>query len=314
MISFIVVGRNEGWKLSKCIQSIINTIEFNKLQKHEIVYVDSNSTDNSIERAKEFGCVKIFKLTGEVNAAIARNIGTKHSKGEVLFFIDGDMEIMPEFLKIVYSKEEGLIDNFVSGNWINYYFNNHSDDLIRKEKFKSMERDTIEKVTGGLFLINRNTWDLVGGMNNKFKRSQDIDLGLRLAKKGIFLVRKKEIAAIHYTVDYLNKERMWKDFVNWNHLYAKSFLYRNHIFNKHVYNRILTNDYTAMLLILCILAVLFSSKIAIVAFSLYIIVVVLRSKFSLKNVLYFFLRDLSVILGLFIFFPKKPIFRKIKIY
>ena len=175
-----------------------------------------------------------------------------------------------------------------------------------------MESDTIEKVTGGLFLINRSSWDLVGGMNNKFKRSQDIDLGLRLAKKGIFLLRKKEVAALHHTVDYLNKERMWKDFFNWNHLYAKSFLYRNHIFNTHAYKRILTNDYTALVLILCILAVFFS-KIAILAFSLYLILLLFRSKLSIKNVLYFFLRDLSVIIGLFIFFPKKPKYNLIKI-
>lgn len=313
MISFIVVGRNEGWKLSKCIQSIIDSIEFNKLQTHEIVYVDSNSTDNSIERVKEFECVKIFKLTGEVNAAIARNIGTKHSKGDVLFFIDGDMEIIPEFLKIIYSEDKGLIENFVSGNWINYYYNNQSDELLRKEKFKIMDSDSIEKVTGGLFLINRGAWDLVDGMNNKFKKSQDVDLGLRLAQKGIFLLRKKEVAAIHHTVDYLDKERMWKDFFNWHHLYAKSFLYRNHIFNIHVYKRILTNDYTALLLFLSLLVIFIFNKLATIVFLFYFIVVLVRSKFSLKKMGYYFLRDLSVIVGLFIFFPKKPKFNLIKI-
>ena len=67
MISFIVIGKNEGWKLSKCIQSIYDTIEYNKLNNSEIIYVDSSSTDKSIEKARKFKKIEIFQLTGYVN-------------------------------------------------------------------------------------------------------------------------------------------------------------------------------------------------------------------------------------------------------
>ena len=89
MISFIIIGRNEGWKLKKCILSVITTIQVNKLQKYDIIYVDSKSSDNSIEIAKEFKQVKVYKITGDTNAAIARNIGASEAKGEYFFFIDG---------------------------------------------------------------------------------------------------------------------------------------------------------------------------------------------------------------------------------
>ena len=52
MISFIVIGRNEGWKLTKCFESIYDTINYNKLINYEIIYVDSASTDDSIDRQK----------------------------------------------------------------------------------------------------------------------------------------------------------------------------------------------------------------------------------------------------------------------
>jgi glycosyltransferase involved in cell wall biosynthesis len=107
MISFIV-----------CIQSILRTVASNAIQNHEIIYVDSDSSDNSIEEVKQFENVKIIKLTGEVNAAIARNIGASEAKGEVLFFIDGDMEIKESFLSLIYSVEDGLYRDFVSGNWM----------------------------------------------------------------------------------------------------------------------------------------------------------------------------------------------------
>ena len=89
MISFIIIGRNEGWKLSKCFESVFKTIKQNKLEKYEVIYVDSDSTDDSIKRAQSNNCIKTFKITSKPNAAIAlfnldediaekNNIATKH--------------------------------------------------------------------------------------------------------------------------------------------------------------------------------------------------------------------------------------------
>ena len=116
MISFIIIGKNEGWKITKCIESIFNTIALNNISNHEIIYVDSESIDDSIERVQFFDSVKIFQIRGDVNAAIARNIGAKEAKGDVLFFIDGDMEIIPGFLESVYINGKILSRDFISGN------------------------------------------------------------------------------------------------------------------------------------------------------------------------------------------------------
>ena len=307
MISFIIIGRNEGWKITNCIQNIFNTIEYCRLNKYEIIYIDSDSTDNSVERAKAFGIVKVFGLTGDMNAAIARNVGAKEAVGDVFFFIDGDMEIIKEFLPIVYSETNGLIENFVSGHWVNYY-NSHSDELINRETHEAIDKDQIETTTGGLFLINKNVWNLVGGMKIKFKIGEDHDLGLRLAKLGIYLLRKKELAAIHHTIAYLDDKRIWQDFFKWNHIYQRSFLYRQHIFNKHIYKRIFRSDYTMILLIISIVCAFFLKKYTFILFLFYLLLIAFRSKFKLRNAIYFIFRDLSVFLGFFIFFPKKRIF------
>ncbi len=311
MISFVVIGKNEGWKLTKCLQSIINVIRDVHIKKYEIIYVDSNSSDNSVERAKEFKIVKTFEIYGELNAAISRNVGAGKTKGNVLFFIDGDMEIKSQFLKNVYSEEQGLVHDFVSGNWINYYYNN-SGELLKKEINREIKSDRYETVTGGLFLIKRKTWELAGGMNEKFTICEDIDLGLRLAKKGIFLFRKKDIAVIHHTIAYLDKVRMWNDFKNKHPLYARSFLYRKHFFNKHVYHRLIRNDYTLILLIIGLISFLFESKISLIFFIIYFMLIIYRSRFQPRNILYFSLRDISVLLGFFFFFPKEKKF-KIKV-
>ena len=93
MISFIIIGYNEEKFLDKCFQSIYNAILCAQINKYEIIYVDSNSSDKSIAIAEVYKEVKIFKIIGKHNAAIGRNIGAKEARGDILFFIDGDLEI-----------------------------------------------------------------------------------------------------------------------------------------------------------------------------------------------------------------------------
>ena len=81
MISFIIIGRNEGWKLTLCIKSLLETISFNDVKNFVITYADSNSSDNSLNRALKFENVKVLKLEKDSNPAIARNLGAKVSKG-----------------------------------------------------------------------------------------------------------------------------------------------------------------------------------------------------------------------------------------
>ncbi len=239
MISFIVIGKNEGWKLSKCFQSVFNTILINQIKDYEVIYVDSNSTDDSVERGLKFEKVNIFKITGKCNAAIGRNIGAEEAKGDVLFFIDGDMEITPEFLPFVYNKNEDLKYNFVSGQFQNYYYDQNGGLLSKEYHHKlNKDRDMNQTTTGGLFFIKREIWFEVNGMKNKYRRSQDIDFGLRLAIKGIFLHRKKELLAYHHTIYYRDSKRMWNMLFCGDQLY-RSILYRDHIFNKHIYKLLL---------------------------------------------------------------------------
>jgi glycosyltransferase involved in cell wall biosynthesis len=320
MISFIVIGKNEGWKITKCIQSIIDTIAFNNLKLHEIIYVDSRSTDDTVARAKQFNQVSIFLLTGDINAAIARNVGAKESKGDILFFIDGDMEIRPEFLPLVYNQSQGLKTDFLSGQFVNYNYNNNDELLSKEVYFKDLTEDRMESVTGGLFLIRREAWLSVGGMKNIFKKSQDIDLGLRLNQKKIFLLRKKEIAANHHTIHYFDKNRMWKDLFNGNELYGRCLLYRHHLLNKAMYQRLLRNDYSALILIVSVFLAVFLGKIAL--FLPYIMLIVYKSlkhaRATSQNFFalffYYLLRDIMTILGFFTFFPHEPLTIEYKKY
>jgi len=305
MISFIVIGKNEGWKLVKCFNSIVNTIKYNNITNFEIIYIDSNSTDGSIEVAKRFPMIRVFLLTDEKNAAIARNLGAEKSTGEILFFIDGDMEIEKESFSELFDDDNRLKYDFVSGDFRNFYYDNRfSEESISNEMYHKNTKIIRTYTTGGLFVIKKNTWELVGGMRNVFFRSQDMDLGLRLSKKNIYLYRLPISLAKHHTVNYRDSKRLWDDLRSKNHLYARSLLYRKNLLNLNMYKVMYKQDYSfAVLCVVIFLAILLFNPLL---FLIYLFVIVIRSwpRKSFSYVLYFFLRDTKVLFGFLFFFPK----------
>ncbi|MCD4680112.1 MAG: glycosyltransferase, partial [Bacteroidales bacterium] len=123
MISFIIIGRNIENTIAKCIESVIRFIGNNNIIEYEIVYVDSESKDKTIEIAKKYP-IKIFQIKGQVNAAIGRNVGAKNAKGDILFFIDGDMEILPDFYPIAFDTNTNKLKYpFSSGPLLHKHYN-----------------------------------------------------------------------------------------------------------------------------------------------------------------------------------------------
>ncbi|MEH6514606.1 MAG: glycosyltransferase [Maribacter arcticus] len=312
-ISFIVIGKNEGWKISLCLQSIFDTISYNGLTEYEVIYIDSASTDDTVKRALLFTNISIFQLNGLMNAAIARNTGAKLSTYETLFFIDGDMELVPKTLVVLYDELTGLKSKFMSGNFENYFYS-VSGEVTDKKKHYSLSEVTLMTTTGGLFLIEKNLWNSIGGMRNVFKKSQDLDLGLRLAKAGYKLRRVSEVLAIHHTVSYNRQDRLWDDVLRGNFLYHKALLYRKNILNKYAYKMMIREVSMFFLLFILILTFTTGNPIYLLIYPILIFVKMLYKRKKVQGrfwslYLRYMVFDFGTILGFLFFWPsiKKPI-------
>jgi GT2 family glycosyltransferase len=96
-VGVIAIGRNEGERLVRCLTSV-------KACARNIVYVDSGSTDGSVDHAMQIGAwVVKLDLTRPFTAARARNEGYSALKAQepnVRFvqFIDGDCSLAPGWL------------------------------------------------------------------------------------------------------------------------------------------------------------------------------------------------------------------------
>src|SRR5688572_24299407 len=74
-VGVVIIGRNEGERLVRCLRSILeNPGDFRR--PPALVYVDSNSTDRSVDSARELGAdVVDLDTTRKFTAARARNAG-----------------------------------------------------------------------------------------------------------------------------------------------------------------------------------------------------------------------------------------------
>lgn len=285
MISIILIGKNEGRNLSKSLESVYNLISIYPKYDFEVIYIDSKSTDDSLERAISFKNIKIFEIIGEANPAVARNIGVKEAKGDILFFIDADMEIQPEFLGYALNRKGELKYDYLTGHLDDYFYTvDHQFIKCEPRTYnKNLPKVNQElNQNGGLCITKKKIWNSVGGMRNKYRRSQDLDLTIRLKKNGIKIIRMPFLAAKHHTIDYRNEKRMWKSLWNGNNFYP-GMIFRDHVYNIDVIKRVLRSDYTAILIFVFLLSLFFIKALMPFMGGFYLITLTFRIFFQSRK-------------------------------
>jgi glycosyltransferase involved in cell wall biosynthesis len=96
-VGVVVIGRNEGDRLRRCLKSVDPAAR-------PTVYVDSGSSDQSVQSARSLGAVVVeLDLSTPFTAARARNAGFQcllahHPDVEYVQFVDGDCEVVDGWL------------------------------------------------------------------------------------------------------------------------------------------------------------------------------------------------------------------------
>ncbi len=188
-IAAIAIGRNEGERLKNCLGSLDGQVE-------PIIYVDSGSTDDSVEIARAAGAEVVeLDMTRPFTAARARNAGLHRLrevdfKGAFVQVLDGDCEL-----------REGWLDAALSAI-------SSSEDIAvvcgrRRERYAEatiwnqlidLEWDTpVGEVSacGGDALMRRKALDDVCGYRNDLIAGEEPEMCFRLRKKGWKVLRIK---------------------------------------------------------------------------------------------------------------------------
>jgi GT2 family glycosyltransferase len=178
----VVIGRNEGARLEVCLQSVLRDLPL-------VVYVDSGSTDGSLDLARNLGAEVVeLDLSAPFTAARGRNAGFDRllqlkSGLEFVQFIDGDCELQP-----------GWVDTGV-------HFLRHNPETgvacgRRRERFPEatpynwlcdIEWDTPigpAATCGGDSLVRVNAFKSVNGFDASLIAGEEPDLCFRLRRNG----------------------------------------------------------------------------------------------------------------------------------
>lgn len=112
MISIIIPNYNSSKYINKCIDSILDQTYKN----FELIIVDDMSTDDSVEKIKEYSDerIKLIELTKKGYNGGTRNIGIENAIGNYILFIDCDdwiysRESIKEIVKVISETNADLI-------------------------------------------------------------------------------------------------------------------------------------------------------------------------------------------------------------
>lgn len=98
LLSVVVIGLNEQDRLKQSLGAVFDYRP--EGWELEVFYVDSGSTDRSVEIAGAVPGVEVLHLNGtQHSAAIARNVGLRRARGEYVQLIDGDSVVQPGWME-----------------------------------------------------------------------------------------------------------------------------------------------------------------------------------------------------------------------
>lgn len=185
-ISLVVIGKNESQNLSRLINSISILNDYEDIDS-EFIYVDSASSDNSVEIASKF-FDKVFTLESSKNlcAAAGRYIGTINAKKKWILYLDGDMELCEEFIDNI---RQLIGSNHDNVGFLGKYVHVYNDGTIRSDGYGPKnnfyyKNELYVRHFGGAVLLPRKLVLKAGNYNPGVFSNEEIDLHTRIRGVG----------------------------------------------------------------------------------------------------------------------------------
>jgi len=184
MLSVVVIGRNDGATLPGCLRSATEALAS---VRHELLYVDSGSADESLPIARSHGA-RCFRLrTIHTTAALARRAGTQEAHGEYLLFLDGDMLLQPGFVETALTVMETSGYAGAVGIRHDIYERDGRVDGENPNYFGCTARREAREF-GGAILLRAGTLEKAGGWAANVPACEEAELHARLTKNGAQVV------------------------------------------------------------------------------------------------------------------------------
>lgn len=204
-ISVVIPTYNRLPILQKSLTALeAQEISDRTIEGYEIVLVDDGSTDQTItwlqENQTQLPHLKLYQQEHQ-GAAAARNLGVTKARGDTIIFIDSDLVVTESFLQVhatalLKAQQQLKSDRiFTYGAVINT--NNFANPT--EEPYKITDFSAAYFATGNV-AIARKWLEAVGLFDTGFKLYgwEDLELGVRLKKLGLKLIKCPEAVGYHW--------------------------------------------------------------------------------------------------------------------
>ncbi|HAJ56537.1 MAG TPA: glycosyl transferase [Candidatus Omnitrophica bacterium] len=197
-ISVIVPVYNGAAYLSRTLSAIKRS----NYRDFELIVTDDASTDGSLKIAKGFADI-VVESDRRISSGAARNKGAQKSRGDILFFVDADVEITPEALSYIASE-------FGRNPGVSAFFGSYDDEPSFPgffSQYKNLfhhfvhQQANVDAKTfwAGCGAVRRQAFINSGGFPETLRSSsiEDVLLGYRLTKLGAKIQVLKKLQAKH---------------------------------------------------------------------------------------------------------------------
>ncbi len=193
MISIIIPVRNREEIFFRCIDSVVGEIKKIKVASEIVIIADRCSRrniDKINDLRKRNSIIKVIFNLKKLNISQLRNLGVRKSNGDIIVFIDSDCVARKNWLKnLVFP----LLYNGYEASGGYYYL----DGKKLSNWFSTAN-----------FAIKKKTLFKIGMFDTWMPTHEDVDLFLRLRKKGIVIYESKDSYVDHYReygIEHLSK-------------------------------------------------------------------------------------------------------------
>lgn len=216
-ISFIIPAYNEEENIGKVIQAIHHQMKKVNLQ-YEIIVLDNESTDKTVEEAEKEDIDLIYKINRNHKIGALRNYGAKKADGNIFAFIDADVVLRDGWAeRLVIDQDKILNDHLVTGAV--YGIDDKTSTWVVETWFRPIINQPKSYINGGNLIVSKEDFKRINGFDEMLETGEDVDFCNHLRASGCSIVLNPLYNTAHLgyprTVKEFYKRERWHGTGNW---------------------------------------------------------------------------------------------------
>ena len=218
-VSLVILTRDKVKLLRQCVDTLLAKTSY---KNYEVIVVDNGSVEEEtfsyFEQIKKNPDVKVIRDERTFNFSALNNVGVQHCRGEILGFLNNDLEFVKQnwlekMVAQVVRKDVGAVgarllfpNNLLQHGGVIIGIGGvagHNHKGRPKEDFGYFNRailsQNLSAVTAACLLMRRSVFDQIKGFDEQLSVAfNDVDLCLRIREAGYKVIYEPEAELYHH--------------------------------------------------------------------------------------------------------------------